>query len=87
MNLQLSLIIRIILTAFICLVANAAYVLYHNDQQAKQQAIETADRIENEIQTQLQRIYDGHDHSTSFPDAKLWQNINGLPGSCIQFES
>lgn len=87
MNLQLSLIIRIVLIAFICLVANAAYVLYQNDQHAKQQAIETSSRIEKAIQTQLQRIYDGHDHATNFPDAALWQSINGLPGSCIQFES
>ncbi len=87
MNLQLSLIIRIVLVAFICLVANAAYVLYQNDQHAKKQAIDTTQRIEKAIQTQLQRIYDGHDHSTNFPDSALWQSINGLPGSCIQFES
>jgi len=87
MNLQLSLIIRIVFIAFICLVANATYVLYQNDQHAKQQAAETVNRIEKKIHTQLQRIYEGHDHSTSFPDVSLWQGINGLPGSCIQFES
>ena len=87
MNLQLSLIIRIVLIAFTCLVANAAYVLYQNDQHAKQQAADTVNRIEKKIQTQLKRIYEGHDHSTSFPDVSLWQGINGLPGSCIQFES
>lgn len=87
MNLQLSLIIRIVLIAFVCLVANATYVLYQNDQHAKKQTTDTVNRIEKEIQTQLQRIYEGHDHSTSFPDITLWQGINGLPGSCIQFES
>jgi two-component system, NarL family, sensor histidine kinase UhpB len=87
MNLQLSLIIRIVLIAFSCLIANATYVLYQNNQHAKQQAVETVNRIEKEIRTQLNRIYQGHDHSSSFPDANLWKSINGLPGSCIQFES
>lgn len=87
MGLRISLIIRIILVALICLMASATYVMYETDRYAKQQAADTADRIHSEIDLQFKQIYKGYAHAEGFPNTELWQGINGLPGSCIQFVS
>jgi len=87
MGLRISLIIRIILVALTCLVVSGIYVMYETDRHAKQQAVNTAERINKEISLQFQQIYKGYAHAEGFPNTELWQGINGLPGSCIQFES
>jgi len=87
MGLRISLFIRIILVAFTCLLVSAAYVMHETDQHAKQTAMETAERINKEISLQFKQIYKGYAHVEGFPNTDLWQGINGLPGSCIQFES
>lgn len=87
MGLRFSLIIRIILVALTCLIVSAVYVMYDTDRHAKQRAANTAERINKEISLQFQQIYKGYAHAEGFPNTELWHGINGLPGSCIQFES
>ncbi|WP_430009450.1 histidine kinase [Methylophaga lonarensis] len=87
MNLQLSLLLRIVLITLICLLASASYVVYQTDHLARQEAVSTAERIDRELYQQIKRIHQGYDHAEAFPDIRLWQGINGLPGSCISFES
>lgn len=87
MNLQLLLLLRIVLITAFCLLASASYVVYQTDQMARQEAATTAERINRELYQQIKRIHQGYDRATAFPDMRLWQSINSLPGSCISFES
>ncbi|HCD03976.1 MULTISPECIES: ATP-binding protein [unclassified Methylophaga] len=87
MNLRLQLFFRIMLIGFICLVCSAGYVLYQTDQQAKLEADLTAQRIEKQLTQQLLKMFSRYDYSVAFPDTDILQQLNGVPGSCVQFLS
>jgi len=87
MNLKKQLFFRIFFVAIICLVSSAFYVLYQTDQQAISEANFTADRIEKQVNSQLLQMFTRHDLSSTFPNTKLWPDINSVSGSCIQFLS
>ncbi|WP_292411220.1 MULTISPECIES: histidine kinase [unclassified Methylophaga] len=87
MNLRLQLFFRIMLIGFVCLVVSAGYVLYQTDQQAKLEADLTALRIEKQLTQQLLKMFSRYDYSIAFPDSNILQQLNGVPGSCVQFLS
>lgn len=87
MNLRLQLFFRIMLIGFICLVISAGYVLYQTDKQARLEADLTALRIEKQLTQQLLKMFSRYDYSVAFPDTDILQQLNGVPGSCVQFLS
>ncbi|MDO8825908.1 histidine kinase [Methylophaga sp.] len=87
MNLRLQLFFRIMLIGFVCLLGSAGYVLYQTDQQAKLEADLTALRIEKQLTQQLLKMFSRYDYSVAFPDTDILQQLNGVPGSCVQFLS
>lgn len=87
MNLRLQLFFRIMLIGFVCLLGSAGYVLYQNNQQAKLEADLTALRIEKQLTQQLLKMFSRYDYSVAFPDTNILQQLNGVPGSCVQFLS
>ncbi|WP_417550805.1 histidine kinase [Methylophaga sp.] len=87
MNLRLQLFFRIMLIGFICLLGSAGYVLYQTDKQAKLEADLTAQRIEKQLTQQLLKMFSRYDYSVAFPDTDILQQLNGVPGSCVQFLS
>lgn len=87
MNLRLQLFFRIMLIGFICLVASAGYVLHQTDKQAMLEADLTAQRIEKQLTQQLLKMLSRYDYSVAFPDTNILQQLNGVPGSCVQFLS
>lgn len=87
MNLQLQLFARILLIALLSLLTSAAYVLYQTNQQSILQAESTAKRINEQMTEELLRNFSRYDYRTPFPNTGLWDDMNGLPGSCVQFLS
>ncbi|MCX4189123.1 sensor histidine kinase [Methylophaga sp. OBS3] len=87
MNLKLQLFARILLIALFSVLISAAYVLYETNQQSMFQADSTAKRINQHMTEELLRNYTRYDYRTPFPSTRLWEDMNGLPGSCIQFLS
>ena len=87
MNLKVQLLYRILFIAIICLTASAFYVLYQTDKQAISEANFTVNRIEQQMRSQLLKMFSRHDFSSAFPNTDLWPDINSLSGSCIQFLS
>lgn len=87
MNLTLQLLLRILIIACISVVASAAYVLYQTDHQAILQAEQTAERINQQMSAQMLKSFTRYDYRATFPNTDMWNEINGLPGSCIQFLS
>lgn len=87
MNLRLQLFFRIMLIGFICLLGSAGYVLYQTDRQAKLETDLTAQRIEKQLTQQLLKMFSRYDYSIAFPDTDILQQLNGVPGSCVQFLS
>jgi two-component system, NarL family, sensor histidine kinase UhpB len=87
MNLRLQLYLSIMLIGFVCLMVSSGYVLYQTDQQAKLEADLTALRIEKQLTQQLLKMFSRYDYSVAFPDTNILQQLNGVPGSCVQFLS
>ena len=87
MNLKVQLLYRILIIAIICLMTSAYYVLYQTDKLAKSEANFTAQLIAKQVRKQLLTMFSHNDFSSPFPNTKLWPEINGLSGSCIQFVS
>lgn len=87
MNLKLQLFARILLIALLSVLMSAAYVLYQTNQQSIMQADSTAKRINQHMTEELLRNFSRYDYRTPFPNAGLWGDISGLPGSCVQFLS
>lgn len=87
MNLKARLFVYILLIALVCLTTSAYYVLYQTDRQALFEANQTAMRIERQLKEQLLEMFQRYDLSRQFPDADSWQEIQEIPGSCIQFLS
>lgn len=87
MNLNLQLLLRILFIAGISVFVSAAYVLYQTDHQAVLQAEQTAKRINQQMSAQMLTNFTRYDYRAPFPNTEMWNDINGLPGSCIQFLS
>lgn len=87
MNLKLQLFARILLIALLSILMSAAYVLYQTNQQSIRQADATAKRINQHMTEELLRNFSRYDYRTPFPNTRLWGDIGGLPGSCVQFLS
>lgn len=87
MNLRPLLFLHILLIAAVCLFGSAWYVLYQTDRQARFEAEQTAMRIEKQLKQQLLEMFRRYNLARPFPDAGLWQNNQGVPGSCVQFIS
>ncbi len=71
--------------ALVCLLASAYYVLYQTDKQAIEEAQQTSKRIEKKLLSQLLEKHARLDLSSTFPSKSLWNEMKGIPGSCIQF--
>lgn len=87
MNLKLYLLGRIIIVAFICLLATSSYVLYRADQQSKLQSQKMLDSISKQLEFQLLRIDAGFGQPDKFPDLSLWKETQSVPGVCIRYSS
>ncbi len=87
MNLQFHLLSRIAVVALICLLATAAYMLYHSDRQARLTAQITADSLGRQLELQLFRINAGVGQVSQFPDFDLWKQTGSTPGICVRFVS
>lgn len=85
MNLQFHLLFRIALVALICLLATAAFVLYHSERQAKQSVQITAESLGKQLQLQLILNNAGLGLTNQFPDFSLWKQTGNAPGICIRF--
>lgn len=87
MNLKFYLIIRIVLIAFICLLATAAYVLYQSDRKSRHGVLESAEAIDRQLEFQLLRIAVGAEIQERFPDINVWSENEFEPGRCARFVS
>ena len=87
MNLRLQLFFRIMFIGFVCLGCSAGYVLYQTDEQARIETDLTALRIEKQLGRQLLEMFSRYDYRQGFPNSEVLQQLNGIPGSCVQFLS
>jgi two-component system sensor histidine kinase UhpB len=85
MNLQFHLLSRITIIALLCLLATAAYVLHHSNQQARQATQLTAESLVKQLELQLLRINGGFGQANQFPDFDLWKQTSSVPGICVSF--
>lgn len=85
MNLKCQLLIRIVLTAWVCLMATAVSVLYQSHAEQRQRIESMVEVLAKQLQFQLQRIDAGFGEPQAFPNFELWQTFSALPGTCVSF--
>lgn len=85
MNLKFQLIVRIVLIAWLCLLATAAYVLHQAHAESGLRARLTAEALAKQLEFQLLRINAGFGNPRAFPDLELWQAFSAAPGICVSF--
>lgn len=87
MNLKAHLLLQIVLVTTVCLMATAAYVLFQNNRQVKQEAAMTLDSIGKYLEIQLLRIDANLQDSRHFPDFELWKQTHAAAGVCFRYVS
>ena len=87
MNLQLHLLIRISLTALLCLLVSAVYLLYQNHRQTDQHYREIAEGVARQLQSQLLLKQAGIGLGNPFPDFEFWKQFGHQPGLCLSYQA
>ena len=87
MDLQRYVLIRMALTALLCLLLSAGYVLYDSQRQALQSNQQSAQLLAGQLQFQLLRMESGLGQANPFPDFELWKQSANQPGACIRYQA
>ncbi len=87
MDLRWYVLLRMALTALVCLLASGAYVLYDSHRQARQINQQTAAILVGQLQFQLLRMESGLGQANPFPDFEIWKQTASQPGVCIRYRA
>ncbi len=87
MNLQLHLLIRISLTAWLCLLVSAAFLLHQNHSQTVQNYRQTAEGVTRQLQSQLLLKQAGIGLGNPFPDFEFWKQSSHQSGLCLSYQA
>lgn len=87
MDLRRYVLIRMTLTALVCLLVSAGYLLYDSHRQATQINRQTAEILVGQLQFQLLRLESGLGQVNPFPDFELWKQTASQPGVCIRYQA
>ncbi|WNB75095.1 histidine kinase [Methylomonas koyamae] len=85
MALHWHLLTRIVLAGGLSLLAVLAYALYQSHSLAQRNAVEVADGVARQLETQLLLIESGLGRGSSFPDFELWKQAGGQAGTCLAY--
>jgi signal transduction histidine kinase len=87
MNLQLHLLIRISLTAWLCLLISAAFLLHQNHSQTVQNYRQTAEGVARHLQSLLLLKQAGIGLGNPFPDFEFWKQSSLHSGLCLSYQA
>lgn len=87
MNLQLHLLIRISLTALLCLLVIASFLLYQNHCRTALSYTQTAEGVARQLQSQLLLKQAGIGQANPFPDFEFWKQSSHHPGLCLSYQT
>lgn len=85
MALHWHLLIRIVLAGLLSLLAVLGYALYQSHRLAQRNAVEAADGVARQLDSQLLLIDAGLGRGGSFPDFELWKQAGGQAGTCLAY--
>ncbi len=85
MNLQAHLLLRICSVTVICLLITASYLIYHNQNLARQTSQTNLDTLVKQLQFQILRGNSGIGLNYPFPDFDLWKQTRDSSGFCVDF--
>lgn len=85
MALHWHLLIRIVLAGLLSLLAVLGYALCQSHRLAQRNAVEAADGVARQLDSQLLLIDAGLGRGGSFPDFELWKQAGGQAGTCLAY--